>query len=66
MSAAYLQTVSHDDHAGVSQGTEKLLCGPLLLLPVVLLLCLQPEQMWVVKCMDCPSSPTLAGHRRGT
>lgn len=57
MAPAYLQAVSHDDHTGVSQGTEQLLRGPLLLLSVVLLLCLRPEQTWVMECMDCPSSP---------
>lgn len=39
---AYLEAVSHDDHAGVRQGTEQLPCGSLLLLPVVLLLGLDP------------------------
>lgn len=57
MAPAYLQAVSHDDHTGVSQGTEQLLRGPLLLLSVVLLLCLRPEQTWVIECMDCPTSP---------
>lgn len=56
MAPAYLQAVSHDDHAGVSQGTEQLLCGSLLLLPIVLLLRLRPEQTRVMGCMDCPSS----------
>lgn len=56
MPPAYLQAVSHDDHTGIGQGTEELLCGPLLLLSVVLLLCLQPEQKWVTESMECPSS----------